>query len=203
MSTATKQAATKDLSWLRTLPSCPLVVAEIKQRSPFTGWTNPLHWRDQLAICEGVADIISVHTSELWGGSWSHLETIRAVTSKPILAKGFHPTLLDVERALDCLGPRDWVLTVGWDGGCYHDRCWFEVESRHHLINAPQSDWIVLNSRNPRTGEKRTAIDLQSDRVMGSVDRLGHRICQASHIRGPEDVVPGVDAILIGEGLYT
>jgi len=189
-----------DLSWLRKLPGRPLVVAEIKQRSPFDGWVNPLRWREQLEICESVANVISVHTNPLWGGSWRHLEAVANTTSLPVLAKGFHDTVFDVQRALDC--GADCVLTVGWDGGPLLRHCWFEVESRDQLINADETNWIVLNSRNPRTGEPQKNPALQPSRAIKSVDKLGHHICQASNIRGPGDVVPGMDAILIGEGLY-
>lgn len=188
------------LSWLRALPGRPTVVAEIKRRSPY-GWVNPLPWECQLAICEEIGDIISVHTSELWGGGWLHLEAVRRRTKKPILAKGFHPCEADVKCSLDCGAEK--VLTVGWDGGQYRDRCWFEVETRDQLINAPKGGWIVLNARNPRTGEARTSLDLKPGKVVSSVDSMGHWICQASGIKGPEDVAEGVDAILIGQGLYT
>lgn len=195
---------TKDLSWLRTLPRRPLVVAEVKDRSPY-GWVNPYEIEEQLTLCETVGDIISVHTNVLWGGSFDLLRDVCQSTDKPVLAKGFHDTIHDVQRALDCGAAH--VLTVGWHpGGELGKRCWFEVECRNQLINAPEAEWIVLNARCPRTGGRRGVTawnDTNVKRVLGSVDRLGHRICQASMIREPEDVVPGVDAILIGEGLYT
>lgn len=191
----------KDLSWLRQLPGNPLVVAEVKLRSPY-GWQNPSKtlWWSAFKLCREVGDIISVHTNPLWGGSFEYLEWARNETDKPILAKGFHNTIHDVQHALDC--GANHVLTVGWDGGPLSEHCWFEVESRDQLINASKSEWIVLNRRDPRTGEERTNSSLRAEGIVGGIDRLGHRICQASHIRGPEDVVAGVDAILIGQGLY-
>ncbi len=193
---------TKDLSWLRQLPGSPLIVAEIKQCSPY-GWENPLWIQPQLEICEAVGDIISVHTDPLWGGSWEHLAEIRALTSKPILAKGFHPTVPHVQRALD-IGA-DWVLTVDWWPGDYTGspelvelgkRCWFETCS-YDEARETKAERVVINARNPRTGQ-----------VYGPAPwdvRRDHRkgwLCQASCIRGPQDVVPSIDAILIGEGLY-
>ncbi len=188
------------LNWLRELPGKPLIVAEIKTRSPY-GFVNRFTgWKKQLEICEAVGDIISVHTNELWGGSWTMLESVRAYTAKPILAKGFHDTVHDVQRAFEA--GADYCLTVGWYPGG-EPRCWHEVETRDQLVNS-FAPWVVLNSRNPRTGERRTGYpDTGAARVLSSVDRIGRKICQASNIRGPQDVVPGVDAILIGEALYT
>lgn len=193
---------TKDLSWLRTLPGKPLIVAEIKQRSPF-GWVNPMHWRDQLAVCESVGDIISVHTNPLWGGSWDQLDVIRQRTSKPILAKGFHDTVHDVQRALDC--GAEHVLTVGWHPdllshpGLYY-RCWHEVGSLVELSETLATR-AVWNARCPRTGMPRRG-DRGSVAWANGQRPYSQWLCQASHIRGPEDVMAGMDAILIGEGLY-
>lgn len=194
---------TKDLSWLRQLPDRPLVVAEVKPRSPF-GWVNPLSVEAQMKLCREVGDIISVHTNPLWGGSWDLLAEVCKWADRPVLAKGFHDTVHDVRRALDC--GATYVLTVGWHpGGELGKRCWFEVENRYQLTNAPEAEWIVLNARCPRTGGRRGVDawnDTAVDRVLTSPDRLGHRICQASMIRGPQDVHPLANAILIGEGLY-
>ncbi len=189
----------KDLSWLRQLPGRPFIVAEVKMKSPY-GWVNPMMARDQLAICEEVGDFISVHTDSMWGGSWDHLVDMRNRTAKPILAKGFHPTIAHVQRALDC--GADHVLTVGWHPeGRLSQYCWHEVETRDQLINSG-ARWIVLNSRDPRTGETRTGTGVAAQRVVTSADSLGHKLVQASLIRCATDVVPGMDAILIGEGLY-
>lgn len=57
----------RDLSWLRTLPSKPLVVAEVKPQSPY-GWVNRCSIGEQIALCNEYGDIISVHTDPLWGG---------------------------------------------------------------------------------------------------------------------------------------
>ncbi len=181
----------KDLSWLRTLPGNPLVVAEIKSCSPY-GWKNPLNWLAQLAICETVADVISVHTDPLWGGSIELLATIRKMTTKPVLAKGFHPTIKHVEMAFKA--GATYCLTVGWWPGDH--RCWFEMERPEDLYEHRASR-KVCNSRNPRTGK----LGVLSPRVM----RASHAgwLCQASNIKGPQDVISGMDAILIGEGLYT
>ncbi len=188
----------EDLSWLRKLPGRPLIVAEIKQLSPY-GWVNPLPcWEDQLAICEKVGDVISVHTDPLWGGSWEHLRAVRDRTNKPILAKGFHNTVPDVQRALDY--GATFVLTVGWwPGGKLGPYCWHEVESVFELMES-EALQCVWNSRDPRTGQPRRGSP--SDVRMANDARPHDWLCQASHIRKPGDVVPGMNAILIGEGLY-
>ncbi len=189
---------TRDLSWLHSLPGKPIIVAEMKDLSPFSGWINPLPPDYQLARCEALGHVVSVHTNEWWGGSWDRLEYVCERASKPVLAKGFHPTAMDVKRAFDC--GATFVLTVGWWPG--DERCWHEVETRDQLINTG-AKWIVLNSRNPRTGERRIGLDIAPVRVVNSVDSFGRKLCQASNIHGPEDVISGVQAILIGEGLYT
>lgn len=203
---------TKDLSWLRELPGRPLVVAEVKDRTPF----NPdYHASDryvQLRICEEIGDVISIHTNPLWGGSWEWLAEVCKRATKPVLAKGFHPTIRDVERALDCGATH--VLTVGWHpGGDLAERCWMECETFDQLRDQPSTQRCVWNARNPRTGETRWEDDAQlmwtcvkgyNSQRRPSVSLPAQPwLCQASRIRGPDDVVAGVDAILIGEGLYT
>lgn len=183
----------RDLSWLRTLPGRPLVVAEVKSRSPY-GWVNPLSVSEQLAICEEAGDITSIHTNPLWGGSWEWLAEVCRRSKKPVIAKGFHDTVYDVQRARDC--GATYVLTVGWHpSGELGRHCWHEAESMDQLRNT-DAHRVVWNSRNPRTG-KQSWYTPEAGRAM----RKGW-LCQASNIRGPGDVVAGMDAILIGEGLY-
>ncbi len=197
----------KDLSWLKELPGRPLIIAEIKHCSPY-GYKNPLSSNDQLEICEKVGDIISVHTNELWGGSFDWLRAVCKIATKPVLAKGFHNTIHDVRRARDCGATA--VLTVGWhpgDGTAFGPHCWHEVENLSQLLNT-EASWVVWNARDPRTGERRQ----DNHKVAGyQAYEMGYarefrptgRICQASMIRGPEDVHPSANAILIGEGLYS
>lgn len=174
-------------------PRCT-IVAELKLYSPF-GWTNPecgLDWERALGICEEVGSIVSVHTNPLWGGSLYHLEKVRRKTTLPILAKGFHDTIVDVRNAFDA--GADYVLTVGWYPGDV--RCWHECTSHHELANTA-AQWAVWNARDPRTGEfDRPYLD----EVIS--DRFGN-LCQASGIKSAADVHPSVQAVLIGEGLYS
>ncbi len=189
------------LNWLRELPGKPTVVAEVKMQSPY-GWVNPTKklWWDAFLLCREVGDVISVHTDALWGGSFSDIESARQETDKPILAKGFHPTVKHVEKAL--AAGATFVLTVGWwPGGKLGPYCWHEAESMLELMDS-EAIQCVWNARDPRTGQPRRGApaDVQ---MANEARRGGEWLCQASHIRGPADVVPGMDAILIGEGLYT
>ena len=197
----------KDLSWLRTLPGSPLIVAEIKLRSPY-GWVSPISIEEQFEIALQWADILSVHTNPLWGGSFQALTGARANAIRGskrilILAKGFHDTVADVQQALDF--GADYVLTVGWDGGPLSSHCWQEVESTAQLRQAQYDQWIVCNARNPRTGEKRGQTLEERTISEASLARgyFGGPICQASMINGPEDVDEAADAILVGQRLYS
>ncbi len=99
------------IAQIAAMPRKPIIVAEVKERSPF-GFVNPLPRIEQLRLCESVGDVISIHTNELWGGSWEWLQEARKLTNKPILAKGFHDTQADVDRVFSY--GIDYVLTVGW-----------------------------------------------------------------------------------------
>lgn len=191
------KVTTTHLSWLNELPGNPLVVAEIKEKSPFNPAYKAPHRYHQFEICEEVGDIISVHTNPDWGGSFEWLAEVRKMTIKPILAKGFHPSIMDVQRALD--NGADYVLTVGWCPESDYDaraKIWHECESIHELLNSP-AGYRVWNVRNPRTGAKRL-VDI--DYVYEKMD--GDWLCRASCISGPEDVRHAYNAVLIGEGLY-
>ncbi len=166
------------------------LIAEVKTQSPFgfVSTKGRLCLFDEL---EPIADILSIHTSPLWGGSFEWLKEARKRTNKPILAKGFHPTIFDVKQALDC--GANYVLTVGWWPEGYAE-CIHECETLGQLSSskAPKALW---NARNPRTGERRMATIEQARQV-----RNGW-LCQASMIQSSEDVATGVQAILVGQFL--
>lgn len=186
------------LMWLQKLPNKPMIIAEIKRMSPY-GWVNGKTTAEQLAICEQFGDVISVHTSEYWGGSWGHLKMIRRMTAKPILAKGFHPTIMDVKTALDY--GADYVLTVGWWPSCtLGEKCWHEIESLSQMLNT-EAATVVVNARCPRTGGKNPH-GTNIGEVVKYNNPYRKRLIQASHIRGPGDVHPKADGILIGQGLF-
>lgn len=190
----------KDLNWLFDIPQT--IVAEVKDKSPF-GFKNPYSRLKQLEICEKYGDIISIHTDSRWGGSLEWLKTARQLTTKPILAKGFHSEWKDIDNILD-MGI-DYVLTVDqWDIRLtevieeFKQKVWFEYTNFKELDLKKCNSLgltLVWNKRNPRNGEyKIETIDDIRKTYKG-------KLCQASHITKPEDI-GNVDYILIGEGLY-
>lgn len=175
------------------------VVGEAKTFSPFTDLPGGDRTQQvkQLDAHPDI-DIISIHTCHWWHGSFEWLVQARFLTSKPILAKGFHDTIKDVERALDA--GADHVLTVGWwpEG---ESRCWHECESFTELASS-EASMRVWNARNPRTGAKRCLSISQILDETRAPDG-SQQVCQASMIRTVDDVDPRVNAVLIGEGLWT
>lgn len=182
------------------------IVAEVKTKSPFKAIDlsryGPLETRDIVRWLDACpwADIISVHTNPLWGGTFWWLEVARGLTKKPILAKGFHDTIRDVEDAFKY--GADCCLTVNWWPG--DERCWMECHSGNEiaLCAAPRAVW---NARNPRTGGTAglRVHDAVRLRKHARWDNPNGWVCQASMIRCAADVHPEVDAVLIGEGLLT
>jgi hypothetical protein len=168
-----------------------LIIAEVKDKSPF-GWRNPLARERQWELCQRVGDMVSVHTDPRWGGSWEWLRKACLQSTKPILAKGFHSTPEDVQRALDC--GADAVLTVGWwpEG---NPRCWQECTSLEQLRTS-RAGRVFWNSRDPVSGKTRPESWAQAREA-----RKGW-LGQASRIRSAADIAPNADAILVGEGLY-
>lgn len=188
----------KDLNWLLDIPQT--VVAEVKDKSPF-GFENPYSRLKQFEICEKYGDIISIHTDSRWGGSLDWLKIAKQLTTKPILAKGFHEGSW-VSHLLNYTST-DYVLTVDDNPNLItrtqlrhekHEKIWQEFTTLKNLENSKASV-TVWNKRNPLTGEyKKETIQEVREIFKG-------KLCQASGIKGPEDI-GDVDYILIGEGLY-
>ena len=78
-------------------------IAEFKRRSPSAGDLRPDGDVAQVARLyeTGGARAMSVLVDERFGGSWDDLRAARAVTSLPLLAKGFFSSAADFERARD------------------------------------------------------------------------------------------------------
>jgi indole-3-glycerol phosphate synthase len=145
--------------------------------------------------CEKLgADIISIHTNEFWGGSWNWLKEARSITKTPILAKGFHPTQSDINMAISC--GADFVLTVGWWNGDHN--CFHECESLLELSES-KARTTVWNSRDPRTGQKRYYTE---QAVLTHRNPHNKFLIQASGIEVGDEIPDGVNAILIGQGLW-
>ncbi|HEX4679386.1 MAG TPA: hypothetical protein VH210_09345 [Gaiellaceae bacterium] len=78
-------------------------IAEFKRRSPSAGDLRPGGDVQQVARAydAGGARAMSVLVDERFGGSWDDLRTARAVTTLPLLAKGFFSSPADFELARD------------------------------------------------------------------------------------------------------
>jgi indole-3-glycerol phosphate synthase len=78
-------------------------IAEFKRRSPSAGDLRPDGDVEQVALSYETAGAraMSVLVDERFGGSWDDLRAARAVTSLPLLAKGFFSSPADFEQARD------------------------------------------------------------------------------------------------------
>jgi indole-3-glycerol phosphate synthase len=78
-------------------------IAEFKRRSPSAGDLRPDGDVEQVASLYETAGAraMSVLVDERFGGSWDDLRAARAVTSLPLLAKGFFSSPADFEQARD------------------------------------------------------------------------------------------------------
>ncbi len=169
--------------------SRPLIVAEIKQRSPFL-FESRFRWEQLLQRCGEVADIISVHVGRDYGGVPVDLQRAQKAQSLPVLAKGWHNTLPSVKASLV---HAEYVLTVGWWPD--HPRCWHECLSVNELLLSA-APVVVWNSRSPRTGNSNPQFLQGFDWV--APDKF---VVQASGIKDIKDIHPRANAILVGEGL--
>lgn len=170
----------------------PLLIAEVKTISPF-GFHSDKSWEELFEVANAYGDMLSVHTDTRWGGSFELLSRARAMSTKPILAKGIHTTDDEVERAL-ALGA-DKVLVVGRIPAIHFERCLIEPYTLAELRSLPPGTSAVWNSRDLTTGA------LKSETFADA--RAAHQgyLVQASNIRTIKDVDPTADAILVGQNL--
>ncbi len=184
-----------------------LIIAEVKTKSPF-GFVSE---HSKLALYDRafeVGDMISVHTDPRWGGSFQELVTVRRAMdkaghrNKPILAKGLHLTLADIENALDHGANK--VLVVGWYPHTLLDHVYIEVTSgaqiKEFLALAAASNKVIRlvhNSRDLRTG-KISKFGFEDAKRLCPRNQF---LVQASNIRRVSDIHPEADAVLIGEAL--
>jgi indole-3-glycerol phosphate synthase len=183
------------------------LIAEVKTQSPF-GFRAKKSWDELFAVAEKVGDIISIHTDPRWGGSFDLIKKARAMTKKPILAKGIHATDEEVKRAIEA--GADFVLVVGrvpsYDDSSpigigrlpavYIEKCLIEPLTLSELKALPKNvERVVWNSRDLNTGGLKKETFEEARKVWkGS-------LCQASNVKTLFDVKSGADAVLVGEHL--
>ncbi len=169
-------------------------IAEVKTQSPF-GWKSDNSWEELFAIADRVGDIISIHTDPRWGGSLELLKRARAMTNKPILAKGIHVNDEDIKQALDA--GADFVLVVGRLPRIHLDKCLIEPNNLSELVALPSNVKVVWNSRDLSNG------GLKSETFPEARKAFRGWLCQASNISSASDIDQSADAILVGTHLET
>ncbi|MEK7187954.1 MAG: hypothetical protein AAB691_03875 [Patescibacteria group bacterium] len=168
------------------------IIAEVKTQSPF-GFKSEKTWDELFKIANKIGDIISIHTDPRWGGSFDLVRKARALTEKPILAKGIHANDELIEQAV--AAGADWILVVGRTSNIYPEKCWIEPNSLEELRHTPQNFRAVWNSRDLETGGLKKETFEEARKIWPGW------LVQASNIRTVSDIKPGADAILVGSCL--
>lgn len=172
--------------------SVPIIIAEVKTKSPF-GYKSTDTWENLFTEACRIGDMISIHTDSRWGGSFELLKHARKLTSKPLLAKGIHENDEMVKKALD-LGA-DWVLVVGRIPDSHSQQCIIEPSTLEELEKIPAELRAVWNQRDLQTGGKKRDTFSKARKL-----RSGW-LCQASYISTVDDIEEGADAVLVGTDL--
>lgn len=169
------------------------IIAEVKTQSPF-GWKSDKNWDELFQVANEIGDIISIHTDIRWGGSFDLLKKARALTNKPILAKGIHDNDSLVQQAIDA--GADWVLVVGRIPSVHIEKCLIEPLTLRELQTIPDNIKVVWNSRNLSDGglKKETFEEVRAI--------FKGWLCQASNIKTIDDVNDGANAVLVGTHLF-
>jgi hypothetical protein len=168
------------------------IVAEVKTHSPF-GWVSSYSWDELFEIANSVGDIISIHTDPRWHGSFDLVKKARALTDKPILAKGIHAHDKDIEEAL--AAGADYVLVVGRLPKIYQDKLWMEPNTLDDLKALPHHIKAVWNSRDLNNGKSKDVSFAEARAVFPGW------LCQASFITTNTDIDPAANAAIIGTSL--
>lgn len=165
-------------------------IAEVKTTSPF-GLASTDSWESLLEIAITYGDAISIHTNARWDGSFEKLRRARALTTKPLLAKGIHPTDDDVRRALDY--GADAVLVVGRiPADDLLSKCWLEPLTIAQLKALPPC-LAVWNTRNLLGGAPKIETWEEARSAWDGT------LCQASYIMRLSDIKPDADCYIVGE----
>lgn len=170
-----------------------LLIAEVKTVSPF-GWRSDRTWDELFALAARTGDVISVHTDPRWGGSIELVAKARALTAKPILAKGIHASDDEVRAAL--AAGADFALVVGrLPAADLLPRCLVEPNTVAELMQLPPGTAAVWNSRDLRNG------GLKAETFATARAAWGGWLCQASNLEAPRDVETSASAVLVGTAL--
>ncbi len=169
------------------------IIAEVKTQSPF-GFKSDHTWDELFVVANEVGDMISIHTDPRWGGSMELIKKAKALTSKPILAKGIHATDKEVAEAIEA--GADFVLVVGRIPNVYQKKCLIEPMNLKELSKISKDLKVVWNSRDLATGgmKKETFIDARK--------LFSGWLCQASNIVTKKDIESTADAVLVGTHLF-
>lgn len=173
----------------------PTIIAEVKTKSPWKDHPSDRSWRELFQIAVAIGDMVAVHTSPEFGGSWHLLRYARKLTCKPLVAKGLHPTDDDVKRAFDW--GANWVLVVGRVPRVKPYACLIEPRNLTELHTIPNGLCVVWNARNLETGERKC----QSFKQARQLWPRPRWLCQASYIKTHQDISSDADAILVGTHL--
>ncbi|MEK9175547.1 MAG: hypothetical protein AAB795_03060 [Patescibacteria group bacterium] len=165
------------------------IIAEVKTQSPF-GWRSEKSWEELFKVANKIGDIISIHTDSRWCGSFDLLSKARALTKKPILAKGIHNTDASIEEAIT--RGANYVLVVGRISKIHVEKCLIEPLSLEELKTIPQNIKVVWNSRDLSSGELKSETFQQARAIFKGW------LCQSSNIRTTKDIQDGADAVLVG-----
>lgn len=168
------------------------IIAEVKTASPF-GYQSEKSWDELFAIANEIGDMISIHTDPRWGGSFELIQKARALTSKPILAKGIHATDEEVQQALDAGASK--VLVVGRVPAVHAEKCLIEPNTLEELRAIPEGSHVVWNTRELEMGGLKREVFAEARALWDGW------LCQASNIRTVADIEPGADAVLVGTHL--
>jgi len=170
----------------------PLIIAEVKTQSPF-GFVSTKSWDELFEIAERIGDIISIHTDPRWGGSFELIKKARALTKKPILAKGIHESDEKIGKAIEA--GADLVLVVGRIPKIHKEKCLIEPLTLKELKTLPPSLKAVWNSRDLSTGGMKKETFEEARKIFKGW------LSQASNIRTIKDIRAGADAVLVGSNL--
>jgi len=179
-----------------------IFIAEVKTLSPY-GFESKKSWDELFEIANEYGDWISIHVDSRWGGSTHLLKQARKLTTKPILAKGYHLTDTKLKSSFDA--GADYCLVVNRiPPKEYASKCLIELNEEdcfEEFIGLDDSLKCVCNRRQLWNG---MMMDFGNYEFRFDIMKaLGLWTCQASNIKNKIDVFPKADAILVGEHLPT